>query len=111
KQQENVMKAIIRGALYDTSKATKLGSDSSGRSRSDFHYYSETLYKTPRSGRYFLAGSGGPLTRYAIATGQKSWLGGSRIIPLTKEQAFEWAEQALSANEIKKHFGDMMEDA
>jgi len=70
---------------------------------------SEELYRT-KSGNYFLAGTGGPLTPYAESNGESSW-GSSRIIPLSKEEAFEWAQQHLSTDEVLKEFPDMIEEA
>ena len=36
---------------------------------------------------------------------------GSDLIPLTKEEALEFAEKYLDIDEVKEHFGDMIEDA
>ena len=58
------MKAIINGLRYDTDKATLIGEASHGYA-SDFQHWEAGLYKTPRSGRFFLAGSGGPMTRWS----------------------------------------------
>ena len=104
------MKAIIHGVRYDTEKATLIGSYSYSSS-GDFNHWEATLYKTPRSNKYFLAGSGGPMSRYSQTIGQNEWSGGERIDPLTKEQAFEWAQQYLAAEEVEEHFADMIEDA
>ena len=59
------MKAIIDGLRYDTATATKLAEASSPLSRTDFGWWEETLYRTPRSGRYFLAGEGHARSHYA----------------------------------------------
>jgi len=105
------MKAIITGIRYDTEKATEIGGYSNGLSYSDFSHWEATLYTTPRSGRYFLSGSGGPMSRYSETIGQNEWSGGSRIDPLTKEQAFEWAQECLDPDTVERHFSDMVEDA
>lgn len=109
------MKKILDGKRFDTKKANKLAEwDNLGHgadSMSDFHYCEMSLYQTPRSKQFFLSGSGGPMSRFAQSAGQNSWTGGSDIIPLTKEQAFEWAQEHLGAEEVDDLFGDMIEDA
>jgi hypothetical protein len=107
------MRAIINGKRYDTDTATLIGEAGSHGSVSvnDFHYWEAGLYVTPRSGLYFIAGEGGPLTRFSRSTGQNSWSGGERIIPLSKDEALAWAEQNLTFKEVEEHFGDVIEDA
>lgn len=109
------MRKIINGKRFDTEKAIKIGSyDNIGRgadSWSDFKAWEATLYRTPRSGQYFLSGSGGPMTRFSQSAGQNSWTGGEELIPLTKESALEWAEQFLAPEVVEQEFGDLIEDA
>jgi hypothetical protein len=109
------MKKIINGLRYDTDKAIEVGFYSNlGRgadSRSDFRWFEATLYKTPRSGRFFIAGTGGPMSRFSHSVGQNSWSGGSDLNPMTREEALEFAEQFLDAEEIEKHFAEHIEDA
>lgn len=109
------MKAIIDGVRYDTEKSTEIGSHdnlgSGATSRSDFHWWEATLYKTPRSGRYFLAGEGGPMTQFSRALAQNSWSGGEKIIPMTEEEAFAWAQQYLDPDEVEDNFGHLIEEA
>jgi hypothetical protein len=104
------MKAIINGFRYDTDKATKVGSHSYGYGN-DFSAWSATLYVTKTARRYFLAGSGGPMSRYARSTGQNETSGGERIDPMTKEEALAWAEQYLDAEEIEAGFSEDIQDA
>jgi hypothetical protein len=104
------MKAIINGFRYDTSKATMVGNYTHSHP-GDFHYVDEDLYVTPRAHQYFLAGQGGAMSKYATAIDQNSWSGGSKISPLTKEQAYQWAETYLDADEIETAFTDMIKDA
>jgi hypothetical protein len=105
------MKKIINGLRYDTDKAIEIGSyDTPGLGMSDFRYWEATLYKTPRSGRFFLAGKGHAMTRFASHTGNSSsW--GEKLIPMEREGALAWAEQYLDADVIKEHFGEEIEDA
>lgn len=102
------MKKIINGLRYDTEKAIEVGSASHSYP-SDFSHWEATLYKTPRSGRYFLAGEGGAMSMFASRIDQNSWGGGSGIRPLTREEALEWAEGNLSTEEIEDGFGEIEE--
>jgi len=104
------MKAIINGFRYNTEKATLIGNYDNGLACSDFSNWHAGLYVTSRSKNYFLAGAGGPMSRYAIPAGNMT-SGGSKITPLTKEDAFEWAERYLSAEIVEEHFPDMIKDA
>lgn len=104
------MKAIINGFRYDTDKAIKVGSASNGYGR-DLSSWDATLYVTKTARRYFLAGRGGPMTRYARSLGDNNTSGGEQIDPMSKEQALAWAEQYLDADEIEAGFADAIQDA
>lgn len=100
------MKKVIDGALYNTDTATQLGEwHTSGIGTGDFNYCEETLYYT-KSGKYFLCGYGGALTKYAIARGNNSWSGSEKIQPMSVESAREWAEEYLTVEEYEKAFGE-----
>lgn len=105
------MKRIITGKRYDTEKAIKIGEASSNNGRRDFRWYDEALYRTPRSGVYFLAGEGGAMSRWSKSCGGRTWCGGEGILPLDREDALEWAERHLSAEQIEAAFGDAIADA
>lgn len=102
------MKKIINGKMYDTETAKEVASCYHGDGPRDFRHYSESLYKK-RTGEYFLAGEGGPMTHYAVSTGQNSWSGGEKIIPLTYSEATEWAEREMGADEYQAEFGPVSE--
>jgi hypothetical protein len=104
------MKAIIHGLRYDTEKAILVGKADQNGPTNDFRYWQAGLYKTPRSGRFFLAGHGGPMTRWSRPAGNMT-TGGSGIHPLTHEDALEWAEQFLSDAEVEAGFSTAIEDA
>lgn len=105
------MRAIINGFRYDTDKATLIGSTAADCSTRDFSYWEAGLYKTPRAGRYFLAGEGGPMTQFANHRADRSISSGERIIPMTEPQALEWATEYLSTEIVEHYFGHMIEDA
>lgn len=103
------MKKIIKGKVYDTDTAQEMGSWSNGGGWRDFHHVEETLYRK-KTGEFFLHGEGGPATRYAVACGQNSWTGGSRIMPLAYREAKKWAEEHLDADDYEAIFGEVTED-
>ena len=57
-----------------------------------------------RSGKFFIAGEGGPMTMFARRVDQNSWSGGSSLIPLTAEDARKYAEKYASDGTIEKFF-------
>jgi hypothetical protein len=104
------MKKIINGVRYDTDKAIPIGSCRHGY-RNDFGSWEATLYMTKITRRYFLAGSGGPMSQYGRYTGAGSLSGGEGINPMTQRQALEWAEQYLTVEEIEAGFPKEIQDA
>ena len=107
------MKKIINGLRYDTKNAIEVGSYDHGcyPGSGDFSHWSATLYKTPRSNRFFLYGEGGAMTRFAERSPYGGSCGGSDLQPLSREDALAWAEQYLDADAIEQHFGDAIQDA
>lgn len=103
------MKKIINNKLYNTETAKAVGTHSNGGTFRDFSHYEETLFRK-KTGEYFLYGEGGPMTRYAVASGANSWSGGSRIMPMTYDEAREWSEKNLDADEYEAEFGEISED-
>lgn len=103
------MKQVIDGILYDTDKSKELGHDSYSNP-GDFHYWRETLYKSP-TGLYFLEGEGGGMTKYRIACGNNSFSGSSRITALTKDEAFEWTQEHDLVEVCEAEFADMLQEA
>ncbi|MCE6968049.1 hypothetical protein [Cereibacter sphaeroides] len=103
------MKRIIGGKRYDTDDATLIGEMTSRYSQSDFNYYEEALYLTD-NGAYFLAGEGGPRSKYAVQF-DRTYSSGSSIIPLSKQEAFEWAQENLTPEEVESEFSADIQDA
>lgn len=101
------MKRIIANKVYDTTTARRIARDSGGEG---LQAWEETLYQK-RTGEHFLACSGGAMTRYAKRTGENSWTGGSTITPCTYEQAREWAEAHMTAEDYARAFGEPDEDS
>jgi len=105
------MKKVVNGFRYDTEKACLIGEASATCPTTDLSFWEAGLYVTPRAKRYFLAGEGGPMTSFGHRTGNNSWTAGSKIIPLSEAEAFEWTQQFLDGNEVEKHFGHLIEEA
>lgn len=101
------MKKIINGKVYDTEKAAQKASYNNGR-YGDFAYLSETLY-LKKTGEYFLHGEGGAQTRYAGRTGNM-YHDGEAIVPVSYQEAKEWAEKHLSGAEYEAIFGEVVEE-
>ena len=101
------MKKIINGKRYDTNTAKLIG-ETSYSNPGDFHWWCEELYQK-RTGEFFLYGEGGPASKYSRQIEQNTWSGGAQIIPLTLEEAQEWGEKYLDADEYEEVFGRIEE--
>lgn len=73
------IKGIVRGHAYNTEKDTLIKEDCYGK-QGDPWFYCEGLFKD-RLGRFYLAGRGGKLTKWADSEGIK---------PITEQQARAW---------------------
>lgn len=102
------MKKIVAGKKYDTETAKALGEYWNGLSFTDFGYVKETLY-LKKTGEFFLHGEGGALSKYSRNVGNGSYSSGERIIPLSKTEAREWAEEHIECDEYERIFGEMEE--
>lgn len=102
------MKQIVNGRMYNTETAT-LVTTLDADSRSDFGWERTSLYRTPK-GNYFLAGEGGPTSRWRCKTsGGGAWKGGEGLRPLDPAQALAFAEAAYAdAETIAQYFGDQI---
>lgn len=97
------MKKIIDGKTYNTETATHIGNRSSSYP-GDFRYVDEDLYLT-KKGTFFLAGEGGPMSKYSHSCGQNSWTGGDGMEVLTKAEALAWCERYdIDSDVIEEHF-------
>ena len=99
------MRQIVDGKAYDTETADLIGNVDCGHPyASDFSYWDGSMYKTKRSGRYFIAGSGGPMSMFSVSVGQNEWGGSDGIIVLEPDEALEICEDQLDAEVIEKFF-------
>jgi hypothetical protein len=100
---------VVNGRRYNTKTAEKLATYGNGLSVTDFRHYDESLYKT-KKGSFFLAGEGGPMTKYSQPCGDMTG-GGENIIPLTEQEALSWCEDRDEVEVINDHLADLVEDA
>ena len=84
------MKQVIDGIRYDTEKAVAVARVS-GNSGTP-HWFSGTIYITPRSRRWFISGDGGPYSLFGQHVGGGACASGSGIAPLSPERAREFLE-------------------
>lgn len=93
------MKKIIDGKLYNTETADNLAIFST-----EAHYhYTEELYRTKRTHRFFLHRRG--LVKWE--GNQGCW--GEDIITITESEARSWAEKHITADEYIEIFGEVEE--
>lgn len=102
------MKKIINGKRYDTDTANEIGYAEAKCLPTDLDWWQETLYRK-NTGEFFLFGEGNARTRYAKESGINNWRPGSRIMPLSVDEAKAWAESHLSGDEYEKIFGEIEE--
>jgi hypothetical protein len=107
------MKDVIDGRLYDTEAETTehIATHQPVADRGNFNFLREELHKTA-SGEYFIAGEGGPKTKYSKRVGTGEYSGSSEIRPLSDDEAFQWMQSHDIATEIiLDEFGDRVEEA
>lgn len=102
------MKKVIGGKVYSTEKAVRVGEWDNGYYTNDFQYCSEDLYRK-KTGEFFLHGEGGALSTYASHDGNMTGYG-ERIIPMTYDEAAQWAERHLTGDQYEEIFGEVAED-
>lgn len=96
------METRINGLRYNTETAKKIAYWGNSYPVNDFNSVEEWLYKK-KTGEYFLYGEGGANTEYSEMVGQNEWSGGSRITPLTFDEAQKWMEKAVNADPSKEN--------
>lgn len=103
------MRKVINRTMYDTAKAEKVAEWNNGHFPSDFRAMTETLYKTP-SGKFFVAGWGGAMTKYRTLSANSA-SEGSDIIPLSGSKAFDWLAEKGFPDKIIELFPDEIKEA
>ena len=103
------MRAIINRRRYDTSTAVEIVSYYNGLGDSDFRHEQSKLYKT-KNGGYFLAGQGGPMSRWSAACGGNCTRGGEGIVEFSRDEAYEWCERLEFFKTIENEFSDLVKE-
>ncbi|MDD3127563.1 MAG: hypothetical protein WC082_11245 [Victivallales bacterium] len=105
------MKRVINGKLYNTETAKEVFTWSNHYYRNDFHFCEETLYRTPK-GAFFVAGEGGPMSKYAVPVGSNGRGGGDGLEVLSDAEALAWLEEKEADVEtIERFFPGRIEEA
>ena len=98
------MREIINGDVYDTEESKLIAShDCPSQACNELRYWEEDLYLTPDR-RWFLHGAGGPLTLWAEIDQEGNQTSGSRIQPLTPQQASRWLQDAGETERWRRYF-------
>lgn len=104
------MKKTINGKRFDTETATLIGFVNNlvgtfpAESKDGPTYWEAGLYVTPRSKEYFLAGKGGPMTRFAQHKDGSRYRGGAGVVPMTDKDAADFAKWYLNPSVVEQYF-------
>ncbi len=99
------MKKIIKNLVYNTETAHKIGEWQNAENYNDLNFYIETLYRK-KTGEFFLHGDGNAASPYSKREQSGNARGTEEIVPLSYEQAREWAEKHLTVEEYIAAFGE-----
>lgn len=97
------MKKIINGKRYNTETATLLASADNGFGVTDVERTEEELYQK-KTGEFFLYGKSNPGGSYATIVPGGARMAGEGIRPITRDEAKQWAEKYLEADEYEELF-------
>lgn len=103
------MNKIIRGKRYNTETAKLVGTWEANEPENSDFWEKEELYQK-RSGEFFLIGQGGAQTQYARFSMGGESKPGIELRPIEPEEASDWAEEHLTADEYEALFGPVAED-
>lgn len=103
------MNKVIRGKRYNTESAKLVGTWEANEPENSDFWEKEELYQK-RSGEFFLIGQGGAQTQYARFSMGGESKPGVELRPIEPEEASDWAEEHLTADEYEALFGPVAED-
>ncbi|MBB3998402.1 hypothetical protein [Aureimonas pseudogalii] len=92
---------VVGGLRYDTAKAEEICRLSKGRP-GDWSTEETALYRTSK-GAFFLAGEGGARSRWGKRVSD-GLTGGEGLIPVTVEEARDFAEENADAETVEAFF-------
>lgn len=87
------MKVKIQGKVYNTETGELIKTKIHEATKAS--QYTAVLYRTPRSGHFFLYGTGGQMTIFAKSSCTEFSAQSSKIIPLTDREAQSWLNTRL----------------
>ena len=100
------MRRVIDERAYDTSTAEPVCDVSAPYDgRRDLAYDNTTLYRSPR-GQWFIAGEGGPASRWAVSAGQNTTSGGEGLRLVTEDDARRMIERHGTPEAYALSFGE-----
>ena len=104
-----MMKQIINGRMYNTVTADLVADVSCGSDyRSDFRWDNTALYRT-KKGAFFLAGEGGPLSRWSRRLGSGDCYSGCGIRAIGPDEAAQLCERYADLETYTTFFGEPVE--
>ena len=103
-------KKVISPKVYNTETAELVHGYWNGLSTSDFRNVSEDLYRT-KNGNYFILGSGGAMSKYAVSCGNSMCGSSDNIVPISEEEVINWLEKHDGDDVITKLFADRLQEA
>ena len=95
--------------VYDTKKAELIYEYENDYEMSNFQWMVESLYRT-KKGEWFLAGEGGPMTKYRKISDDGDTYG-EGLEPISADTALEWLKQFGDTKTIERYFADTIEEA
>jgi len=97
------MKRVINGKTYNTKTAKSLCDGAANLAFIDPRDLSEYLYLS-RKGQYFVAGCGGPMTKYSQWSGKNPFGWGEGLTLVTELEAKRYVENFGTAEEFEAAF-------
>jgi len=97
------MKRVINGKTYDTQTAESLCDGAANLAFVDFRDLYEHLYRSPK-GQYFVAGCGGPMTKYKQWSGRHRYGWGEGLTLVTELEAKRYVENFGTPEEFEAAF-------
>ena len=98
------VKKKINHKVYDTKKAELIYEYENGYEVSNFQWMAESLYRS-KKGDWFLAGEGGPSTKYRKIS-DDGYTYGDGLEPISAVTALEWLKQFGDTETIERYFAD-----
>lgn len=108
-QNEEKMKKIQDGLLYDTETATCVAEVNNGYGQEHFRYWEEELYRTD-NGRWFVRKAGGGGSPYG-GKRDNYLIAGELIEVLDEVEAKSWLEKHNRIRAYEKYFGNEIKEA